>query len=71
MIKKHYKLGIGIAVRDEVGNFFATTRKIESCAPDLAIAKAKRALIAADFGMQLGMRKVELEGDSMKVVMTI
>ncbi|XP_041009408.1 uncharacterized protein LOC121253462 [Juglans microcarpa x Juglans regia] len=68
-VDKHlYKIGIEVAVRDDMGNFLATLRKNLSSLPDPNLAEAIAAGIAAKFGVDLGMRRIILEGDSKKVV---
>ncbi|XP_040987875.1 uncharacterized protein LOC121235607 [Juglans microcarpa x Juglans regia] len=62
------KLGIGVAVRDETGNFLATLRKKLDLMPDPKLAEAKAVGIAVQFGLELGMKRVILEGDFKVVV---
>lgn len=67
----NFTIGIGVAVRDEKGDFLATMRKKKLLNPDPLIAKATGTLIAVNFGIELGMRKVVLKRDSKRVVMAI
>ncbi|XP_041001660.1 uncharacterized protein LOC121247363 [Juglans microcarpa x Juglans regia] len=69
--RNHYKIGIGIAIRDEEGNHLAIMRKNSILCPDPLIVKATGALITTNFGIDLGMRNVILKGDYKKVVMDI
>lgn len=64
--KQHCKIGIGIVVRDEQGNFMASMRKNWVLFPDPSLAEALAALTAVKFVIDLGMRKVVLECDSKK-----
>lgn len=67
----HYKVGIGIAARDNEGNILATLRKRQDLFPNPLLAKTFAALQSATLGSELGLRKIILEGDSKKVVMAI
>ncbi|KAF5462134.1 hypothetical protein F2P56_018164 [Juglans regia] len=62
------KIRIGVVFRDDMGNFLATLRKNLSSLPDSNLAEALAAGIAAKFGVDLGMRSIIIERDSIKVV---
>ncbi|XP_041023933.1 uncharacterized protein LOC121264710 [Juglans microcarpa x Juglans regia] len=69
--KTHFKIGIGISVRDEEGNYLATMRKNQLLNPDPLMAEAVGALTAATFALELDMNKIILEGDSELVIARI
>ncbi|XP_035546313.1 uncharacterized protein LOC118348520 [Juglans regia] len=59
---------VGVVVRDNAGHTIATKRTKKHLFPDPALAEAYGALIAVQFGLELGLSQVIIEGDSLQVI---
>ncbi|KAF5475450.1 hypothetical protein F2P56_007254, partial [Juglans regia] len=62
------KIGIGIIIRDWNGRVVVTLRKFRPLFPDPLLAEAME---ASCLGLQLGIKRIILEGDSKIVISTI
>ncbi|KAF5469111.1 hypothetical protein F2P56_013207 [Juglans regia] len=65
------KIGIGLIIRDWNGRVVATSRKFRPLFPDPLLAEAMGAIEASCFGLQLGIKRIILEGDSKIVISAI
>ncbi|KAF5442612.1 hypothetical protein F2P56_035252 [Juglans regia] len=62
------RVGIGVIIRDHKGLMIAALRMSRPLYPDPTLAEACWAYEATKFGLQLGLSKVVLEGDSQQIV---
>ncbi|KAF5458866.1 hypothetical protein F2P56_022864 [Juglans regia] len=65
------KIGIGLIIRDWNGRVVATSGKYRPLFPDPLLAEAMGAMEATCFGLQLGITRIILEGDSKIVISAI
>ncbi|KAF5442049.1 hypothetical protein F2P56_036930, partial [Juglans regia] len=61
-------IGVGVAVRDSLGYTIATKKTNKLLFPNPLLAKAFGALKAVQFGVELGLSQVVVEGDSLQVI---
>ncbi|XP_035546543.1 uncharacterized protein LOC118348606 [Juglans regia] len=61
-------VGVGVAVRNSSGSIIATLRTKKPLFPDPLLAETFGALKTAQFGMELGLTQVIIEGDSIQVI---
>ncbi|XP_040994328.1 uncharacterized protein LOC121240868 [Juglans microcarpa x Juglans regia] len=61
-------IGVGVAVRDSTGKIIATMRTKKHLFPDPLLAEAFGALKIVQFGLELGLTQVIIEGDSLQVI---
>ncbi|KAF5449783.1 hypothetical protein F2P56_030195 [Juglans regia] len=61
-------IGVGVVARDNAGHTIASKRTKKHLFPDPALAEAYGALIAVQFGVELGLSQVIIEGDSLQVI---
>ncbi|XP_042958071.1 uncharacterized protein LOC122293596 [Carya illinoinensis] len=69
--KQKYQVGVGVIVRDCKGHVMATMRHNKQMYPDPLLAESYGALQAAKLGVDLGLRQIILEGDSLQVINTL
>ncbi|XP_042939476.1 uncharacterized protein LOC122274506 [Carya illinoinensis] len=65
------RIGIGVVVRDYEGRILATMRKNKCLFPDPLLAEAYGTLQATTFGLELGLRKIILQGDSLQITQAL
>ncbi|XP_041004142.1 uncharacterized protein LOC121249507 [Juglans microcarpa x Juglans regia] len=58
-------IGVGVAVRDNLGQIIATMRTKKHIFPDPLLAEAFGALKTVQFGLELGLSQVIIEGNSL------
>ncbi|KAF5454797.1 hypothetical protein F2P56_024435 [Juglans regia] len=61
-------IGVRVAVRDSFGYTIATKKTNKLLFPDPLLAEAFGALKAVQFGVELGLSQVIVEGDSLQVI---
>ncbi|KAF5468365.1 hypothetical protein F2P56_012522 [Juglans regia] len=61
-------IGVGVTVRDSIGYTIATKQTNKILFPDPLLAEAFGALKAVQFGVELGLSQVVVEGDSLQVI---
>ena len=64
-------MGVGIIVRDHMGQVHAASSKTIHSVQEPVVAKAMGALLAARFSRDLGIQEIGMEGDSLQVVKAI
>lgn len=64
----HPKIGIGVIARDYEMKVIATLRMNKNLFPNPLLAKSYEALQATIFGLELGLRKVIIEYDSLQII---
>jgi hypothetical protein len=69
--KENRKMGIGVIVRDNMGEVFTTLSVPKDYIIALDIAKASAALWVANFCRELGLYRVILEGDAFQIVQAL
>ncbi|KAF5471730.1 hypothetical protein F2P56_008503 [Juglans regia] len=61
-------VGVGVVERDNAGQVLATMKSRKPLFPDPLLAEALGALEAVQFGLDIGLSQVIIEGDSLQVV---
>jgi ribonuclease HI len=64
-------MGVGIIVRDHMGQVHAASSKTIHSVQEPVVAEAMGALLVTGFCRDLGIQEIEMEGDSLQVVRAI
>jgi ribonuclease HI len=69
--RQNGRLGMGVIIRDQQGKMWASKCQTKEGVLDVTIGEALAALMAAELCVEMGINRVQFEGDAKTVVLAV